>query len=82
MGEHLAQHIVNISGGKDSASCYLLAIMRGKPFRAVTADTGHENEITYDWISKLSARTGGPEVEVVKADFADRIARKRASASP
>lgn len=77
MGENLTQHIVNISGGKDSASCYMLAIMRGKPFRAVTADTGHENEITYDWISKLSARTGGPEVEVVKADFADRIGRKR-----
>lgn len=77
MTKHAPQHIVNISGGKDSASCYLLAIMRERPFRAVTADTGHENEITYDWISKLSARTGGPEVEVVKADFADRIARKR-----
>lgn len=72
-----AQHIVNISGGKDSASCYMLAIMRGKPFRAVTADTGHENQITYDWISKLANRTGGPEVEIVKADFSDRIARKR-----
>lgn len=72
-----AQHIINISGGKDSASCYMLAILRGKPFRAVTADTGHENEITYDWIRELPARTGGPEVEVVKADFADRIAHKR-----
>ena len=71
------QHIINISGGKDSASCYMLALMRGKPFRAVTADTGHENEITYDWIRKLSDRTGGPKVEVVKADFTDQIARKR-----
>ncbi|WP_299592545.1 phosphoadenosine phosphosulfate reductase family protein [uncultured Tateyamaria sp.] len=71
------QHIVSVSGGKDSASCYLLAIMRGRPFRAVTADTGHENEITYEWISKLSARTGGPEVEIVKADFTARIAHKR-----
>lgn len=71
------QHIVNISGGKDSASCYMLAVMRGKPFRAVTSDTGHESEITYDWIRRLSERTGGPEVEVVKADFSKQIARKR-----
>jgi 3'-phosphoadenosine 5'-phosphosulfate sulfotransferase (PAPS reductase)/FAD synthetase len=71
------QHIVNISGGKDSASAYMLAIMRGKPFRAVSADTSHEHEITYEWIRKLSDRTGGPEVEIAKADFAQRIARKR-----
>ncbi len=74
---HHAQHIVNVSGGKDSASCNMLAILRGKPFRAVTADTGHENEITYEWISQLSERTGGPKVEVVKADFTVQIARKR-----
>lgn len=71
------QHIVNISGGKDSASCYMLAMMRGRPFRAVTADTGHENELTYEWISKLSERTGGPKVEIVKSDFSKQIARKR-----
>lgn len=73
----MTEHIVNISGGKDSASAYMLAILRGKPFRAVTADTDHEHEITYDWIRKLPERTGGPEVEVVKADFSHRIAHKR-----
>lgn len=31
----MIQHIVNISGGKDSTACYLLALQRGKPFRAV-----------------------------------------------
>ena len=36
-----AHHIVNISGGKDSTATYLLALERGKPFRAVWADTGH-----------------------------------------
>lgn len=75
--ERSMQHIVNVSGGKDSASCYMLAIMRGRPFRAVTADTGHENQITYDWINELPLRTGGPKVEVVKADFSERIAQKR-----
>lgn len=73
----MTQHIINISGGKDSASCYMLAIMRQKPFRAVSADTGHESEITYQWIRRLAERTGGPEVEVVKADFSKQIARKR-----
>lgn len=72
------QHIVNISGGKDSAACYLLAIESGRPFRAVTADTGHEAPETYEWIARLRERTGGPEVELVRADFSDRIAKKRA----
>lgn len=70
-------HIVNVSGGKDSAACYLLAIERGRPFRAVTADTGHEAPETYEWIRRLAQRTGGPEVEVVRADFSRQIARKR-----
>lgn len=72
-----AQHIVNISGGKDSAACYMLAMLRGKPFRAVTADTGHENEQTYEWISRLHERTGGPKVETVRADFTAQITHKR-----
>lgn len=72
-----AQHVVSVSGGKDSAACYLLAIERGKPFRAVTADTGHEAPETYEWVSRLADRTGGPEVEVVRADFSRQIRRKR-----
>ena len=52
-------------------------MMRDRPFRAVTADTGHEHPITYEWIARLHERTGGPKVEVVKADFTDRIAKKR-----
>ncbi len=71
------QHIVSISGGKDSAACYMLAMLRGMPFRAVTADTGHEHPATYEWIEKLSERTGGPKVEVVRADFSQQIQRKR-----
>lgn len=77
MARREAQHIVNISGGKDSAACYLLAIERGRPFRAVTADTGHEAPETYEWIQRLAKRTGGPEVETVRADFSARMATKR-----
>lgn len=74
----MTQHIVNISGGKDSTACYLLALRRGVPFRAVMADTGNEHPLTIDYAAQLGQITGGPEVEVYRADFTDRIARKRA----
>lgn len=72
-----AQHIVNISGGKDSTATYLLAIERGRPFRAVWADTVHENPITVEYISNLPRLTGGPEIERVSAEFSEQMARKR-----
>jgi 3'-phosphoadenosine 5'-phosphosulfate sulfotransferase (PAPS reductase)/FAD synthetase len=70
-------HIVNVSGGKDSDCCYLLALERGRPFRAVFADTGNEHPATYDHVAQLASRTGGPEVEVIKRDFTADIARRR-----
>lgn len=73
----MIQHIVNISGGKDSTACYLLAMERGRPFRAVMADTGHENEITVDYVMRLGDRTGGPQVEMVRADFSRQMEGKR-----
>jgi 3'-phosphoadenosine 5'-phosphosulfate sulfotransferase (PAPS reductase)/FAD synthetase len=72
------QHIVNVSGGKDSDCCYLLALERGRPFRAVFADTGHEHPWTYDHIQTLASRTGGPEVEWIKEDFTAALERRRA----
>lgn len=74
----MTQHIVNISGGKDSTACYLLAIERGKPFRAVMADTGHEHPLTMEYAMHLGDRTGGPQVEIYKADFSRQMAGKRA----
>lgn len=74
----MIQHIVNISGGKDSTACYLLALQRGVPFRAVMADTGNEHPITIEYAERLAERTGGPQVEIYRADFADRMAKKRA----
>lgn len=73
-----AQHIVNISGGKDSTACYLLALRSGRPFRAVMADTGNEHPITIEYAAGLHEKTGGPPVEFVRADFSERIAAKRA----
>ena len=72
-----AEHVVSVSGGKDSAATYLVALERGRPFRAVMADTGNEDPRTYESAHNLSRYTGGPEVEMVKADFSRQIAGKR-----
>lgn len=74
----MPQHIVNISGGKDSTACYLLALRSGKPFRAVMADTGNEHPVTIEYAERLAERTGGPKVEIYRADFSERMAKKRA----
>lgn len=71
------RHLINVSGGKDSTAVYLLALEQGRPFRAVFADTGHEHELTYEFISRLAERTGGPVVETVRADFSRRIAQHK-----
>lgn len=73
-----AQHLVSVSGGKDSTATYLLAMESGRDFRAVFADTGNEHDAVYEFVSRLHERTGGPKVETVKADFTDRLAKHRA----
>lgn len=74
----MIQHLVNVSGGKDSTATYLKAIESGRPFRAVFADTGIEHPLTYDFVQSLAHRTGGPSVEVVRADFSAELERRRA----
>lgn len=73
-----AQHLVSVSGGKDSTSTYLLAMESGRPFRAVFADTGNEHELTYEYVDRLAERTGGPAIEVVRADFSQDLAKRKA----
>lgn len=73
----MIQHLVNVSGGKDSTATYLLAIESGREFRAVFADTGNEHEMTYEYVDRLSERTGGPKVEVVRADFTAQLAKHK-----
>lgn len=72
------EHVVSVSGGKDSTALYLLAMERGMPFTAVMADTGHEHEATMDYVAELPGRTGGPPIAIVRADFTLAMARKRA----
>jgi 3'-phosphoadenosine 5'-phosphosulfate sulfotransferase (PAPS reductase)/FAD synthetase len=71
------QHVVSVSGGKDSTAVYLLALESGRPFRAVMADVGNEHPDTYEFVSRLHERTGGPKVEIVSANFDAEIAAKR-----
>lgn len=72
-----AQHLVSVSGGKDSTAVYLLAIESGRPFRAVFADTGNEHEAVYEYIADLPRLTGGPVIETVRADFTRQLAQHR-----
>lgn len=71
------QHIVNVSGGKDSTACYILAVRRGRPFRAVFADTGNEHPETLDYLHSLPALVGGPAIETVRRDFSGDFERRR-----
>ena len=69
--------VLSFSGGKDSTALYLLALEQGVDFLPVFADTGHEHELTYDYVRNISRLTGGPEVKWVRADFSAAFARKR-----
>ena len=73
------QHIVYISGGKDSTACLLIALatVRRSQIRAVWCDTGHEHPETVDHIAYLADELKVPIVRLA-ADFTDRIAHKRA----
>ena len=71
-----AQHIISVSGGKDSTATLILATQRGMPFQAVFADTGHENPVTVEYVHYLADRFN-INIQHVRADFAERIKRKR-----
>lgn len=68
--------VVSVSGGKDSTALYLWAIEQGFKFRAVFADTGHEHPVTVNYVRNMHTFCNGPEVEIVKADFTERLAKK------
>lgn len=71
------QHLISVSGGKDSTATYLKAIESGREFRAVFADTGNEHDAVYQYIEDLPIKTGGPKIETVRADFTRQIASHR-----
>lgn len=70
-------NILSFSGGKDSTAQYIQGLHWDVPFRAVFADTGNEHEITLEYVATLHLKTGGPQVEVIKADFTRQIEGKR-----
>ena len=74
-------HVVSMSGGKDSTAAAILAIeLHGREnCRFVFADTGNEHEQTYDYALHYLPRALGIKVDVVRADFADEFAAKRAN---
>ena len=72
------KHVVSISGGKDSGATYLHALeLLDGDFIAVCADTGNEHPETLEYVERLHERTGGPKVQIIKADFAADLARKK-----
>ena len=70
-------NVISMSGGKDSTAMALLAIEQDAPNRHfIFADTGHEHQLTYEYVDYLE-KALGIEIERVKANFDDRIAHKR-----
>jgi len=70
-------NVISVSGGKDSTATLLLAIEReAENLQCVFADTGHEHEMTYEYLDYLEQRLG-ISIRRVRADFSARIAAKR-----
>lgn len=74
-------HVVSMSGGKDSTATAILALeQHGKEAcRFVFADTGNEHEATYEYALNYLPSALGIRVDVVRADFTDEFATKRAN---
>ena len=70
--------VASVSGGKDSTAVALIAIHIYGLERCllVCADTGNEHALTYEYLTYLS-EVLGKKIDIVKADFTDRLARKR-----
>jgi len=70
-------YIASISGGKDSSALYLLMMeYHGNNFLPVFADTGHEHPVTVNYVRNMHHMTGGPKVEMCKADFSKKLEKK------
>lgn len=69
-------NVLSISGGKDSAAMWILAKKElGVEVMPVFCDTGNEHPLTYEYVDYLENQLG--PVKRIKADFSEKIARKR-----
>lgn len=77
----MIRHVVSVSGGKDSTATLLLALEQHGEERvtAVMADTGNEHEATVEYALDYLPAALGIQVHVVRADFRDEFAVKRAN---
>lgn len=83
MGQWSELNIISVSGGKDSTALYCLAIeFYGNDFLAVFADTGNEHPVTVNYVRNLHVIAGGPEVQIVRADFSKELRGKPCSGNP
>jgi len=74
--------IASVSGGKDSTALYCLMVeFYGKDFLPIFADTGNEHPVTVNYVRNLHIMADGPEVIIVKADFTEKLGRKKLQAS-
>ncbi|MNV12125.1 hypothetical protein D3C71_1027130 [compost metagenome] len=73
--------VVSLSGGKDSTATALVALeLHGKhACRFVFADTGNEHAQTYEYALHYLPGALGIRIDVVRADFSDEFATKRAN---
>ena len=70
-------NFINVSGGKDSTAVLLLALEQQPPnMRFIFADTGHEHPEVYTYLDYLD-RELGIHIERVRADFTERLAKRR-----
>ena len=71
--------VVSVSGGKDGTATAQIALERHprEHIRLVMADTGHEHEITMDYVRDTLPRALSMPIEIVRADFSRQIASKR-----
>lgn len=74
-------HVVSMSGGKDSTATAILAIEHHSrdACRFVFADTGNEHATTYEYALHYLPKALGITVDVVRADFSEQFATKRAN---